>query len=44
MPPDGGRSMQQMPLVPGMGAGQPMAPGPGGMTQGQQPILNVSSS
>lgn len=36
--------MQQMPFGAGMGAGHPMPPGPGGMGQVQQPILNVSQT
>jgi paired amphipathic helix protein Sin3a len=34
--------MPQMPLAPGGGAGHQIPPGPGSMSQGQQPILNVS--
>jgi len=39
--PSGVRSMQQMPYNSTMGGGHSMPPGPGGMPQGQQPILNV---
>jgi paired amphipathic helix protein Sin3a len=38
---DGVRGMQQLPFGSGMATGHPMPPGPGGMPQGQQPILNV---
>ncbi|KAK5663762.1 hypothetical protein OQA88_4193 [Cercophora sp. LCS_1] len=41
---EGGRTLQQMPIVSAMGPAQPMAPGPGGMSQGQQPILNDALS
>lgn len=43
MPQDGARAMQQLPFGSGMGPGNAMPPGPGGMPQGQQPILNVST-
>jgi paired amphipathic helix protein Sin3a len=40
---DGARAMQQLPFggSNNMGPGQPAPSGPGGMPQGQQPILNV---
>lgn len=41
MQQEGVRAMQQMPFGPAMGAGHPIPSGPGGMPQGQQPILNV---
>ncbi|KAK0630074.1 hypothetical protein B0T17DRAFT_615775 [Bombardia bombarda] len=41
---EGARGMQPMPFGPGMGAGHPIPPGPGGMPQGQQPILNDALS
>ncbi|KAK0730356.1 hypothetical protein B0H67DRAFT_638870 [Lasiosphaeris hirsuta] len=44
IPQDGSRGIQQMALAPGIGAGHPIAPGPGGMSQGQQPILNDALS
>ncbi|KAK4251783.1 hypothetical protein C7999DRAFT_10557 [Corynascus novoguineensis] len=44
MPQDGARAMQQLPFGSGMGPGNAMPPGPGGMPQGQQPILNDALS
>ncbi|KAK3330087.1 SIN3-like protein [Apodospora peruviana] len=44
IPQEGGRGMQQIPFATGMGAGHPMPPGPGGMPQVQQPILNDALS
>ncbi|KAK3694685.1 hypothetical protein B0T22DRAFT_78657 [Podospora appendiculata] len=45
IPQEVGRGMQQIPFGgPAMGAGHPMPPGPGGMPQGQQPILNDALS
>jgi hypothetical protein len=41
VPQDGVRGMQQLPFGSAMGPGHAMPPGPGGMPQGQQPILNV---
>jgi len=41
-PQEAGRGMQQVPIPSAMGPGQAMPSGPGGMSQGQQPILNVS--
>ncbi|KAK3393589.1 hypothetical protein B0H63DRAFT_406819 [Podospora didyma] len=44
-PQEAARGMQQMPFGgAGMGAGHAMAPGPSGMAQGQQPILNDALS
>jgi hypothetical protein len=43
MPQDGARAMQQLPFGSSMGPGQAIPSGPGGMPQGQQPILNVGS-
>jgi paired amphipathic helix protein Sin3a len=42
MPQDGARAMQQLPFGSNMGPGHAVPSGPGGMPQGQQPILNVS--
>lgn len=40
--PEGGRgAAQPLPFGAGMAAGHAMAPAPGSMNQGQQPILNV---
>lgn len=40
--PEGGRGAgQPMPFGASMATGHAMAPAPGGMNQGQQPILNV---
>ncbi|KAL2129044.1 hypothetical protein VTI74DRAFT_8301 [Chaetomium olivicolor] len=44
LPQDGVRGMQQLPFGSNMGPGHPMPPGPGGMPQGQQPILNDALS
>jgi paired amphipathic helix protein Sin3a len=41
MPQDGVRAMQQLPFGSSMGPGHAAPSGPGGMPQGQQPILNV---
>lgn len=41
-PPEGGRGLPQLPIAPGTGPGHQIPAGPG-MTQGQQPILNVSA-
>lgn len=41
MPQDGARAMQQLPFGSSMGPGHAVPSGPGGMPQGQQPILNV---
>jgi paired amphipathic helix protein Sin3a len=40
---EGVRGMQQLPFASGMGPAHAMPPGPGGMPQGQQPILNVGT-
>lgn len=43
--PEGGRgAAQPLPFGAGMAAGHAMAPAPGSMNQGQQPILNVRYS
>ncbi|KAK4170330.1 transcriptional regulatory protein SIN3 [Cladorrhinum sp. PSN259] len=41
---DGARSMQQLPFGPNMNPAHAIPPGPGGMPQGQQPILNDALS
>jgi paired amphipathic helix protein Sin3a len=41
MPQDGARAMQQLPFGSSMGPAHAVPSGPGGMPQGQQPILNV---
>ncbi|KAK4128657.1 hypothetical protein N657DRAFT_676412 [Parathielavia appendiculata] len=44
IPQEGVRAMQQLPFGSNMGPGHAMPAGPGGMPQGQQPILNDALS